>query len=187
MNTLQRIKRDPSYGSSINEMQSFVPLPESTASFSQPQSEPNEQLHTETDSLLGPSSIKKPTSVFDFGSLLLENKGTVARDHLASERTFLAWLRTSLSLASAGVAVAQLLKLGSKGDSEILLPKMSKALGLCFMSIAIITMCIGTFRYFVIQRLLTTNEFPASRFGVGLLFLSVMLISITIFVIVMTL
>jgi uncharacterized membrane protein YidH (DUF202 family) len=36
-------------------------------------------------------------------SLTLQNKGSVARDHLASERTFLAYVRTSLSFASAGV------------------------------------------------------------------------------------
>lgn len=35
--------------------------------------------------------------------LQLQNVGSVARDHLANERTFLAWLRTSLSLASIGV------------------------------------------------------------------------------------
>ena len=36
-------------------------------------------------------------------SATLENTGSVARDHLASERTFLAYVRTSLAVASAGV------------------------------------------------------------------------------------
>ncbi|CEQ40094.1 SPOSA6832_01661, partial [Sporobolomyces salmonicolor] len=43
----------------------------------------------------------------------LENKGSVARDHLAGERTFLAWLRSSLSLASIGIAITQLFRLPS--------------------------------------------------------------------------
>jgi len=36
-------------------------------------------------------------------SLVLENTGSVARDHLASERTWLAYVRTSLAIASTGV------------------------------------------------------------------------------------
>lgn len=36
-------------------------------------------------------------------NLTLVNRGSVARDHLASERTFLAYVRTSLGLSSAGV------------------------------------------------------------------------------------
>lgn len=36
-------------------------------------------------------------------SLSLQNSGSVARDHLALERTFLAYMRTSLAIASAGV------------------------------------------------------------------------------------
>lgn len=45
-------------------------------------------------------------------TMILENSGSVARDHLASERTFLAYVRTSLTIASTGVgASAQLFSL----------------------------------------------------------------------------
>lgn len=39
-------------------------------------------------------------------TLTLENSGSVARDHLASERTFLAYVRTSLTIASTGVGTS---------------------------------------------------------------------------------
>jgi len=42
-------------------------------------------------------------SVVNGVELRLLNNGSVARDHLASERTYLAYVRTSLGLASAGV------------------------------------------------------------------------------------
>ncbi|GAA5801251.1 hypothetical protein HPULCUR_006696 [Helicostylum pulchrum] len=43
-------------------------------------------------------------------SFMLENKAATARDHLANERTFLAWLRTSLSLITVGVGKIALTK-----------------------------------------------------------------------------
>ena len=49
----------------------------------------------------------------NYRSISLENKGSVARDHLALERTFLAWLRTSLAFASIGVAITQLFRLNT--------------------------------------------------------------------------
>ena len=42
-----------------------------------------------------------------------------ARFTLANERTFLAWIRTSLALVAAGLAVEQLLEFGSHADRLI--------------------------------------------------------------------
>ncbi|KEF57504.1 uncharacterized protein A1O9_05421 [Exophiala aquamarina CBS 119918] len=53
-----------------------------------------------------------------YGSVSLENKGSVARDHLALERTFLAWLRTSLAFASIGIAITQLFRLNTNLQSR---------------------------------------------------------------------
>jgi len=53
-----------------------------------------------------------------YGSVSLENKGSVARDHLALERTFLAWLRTSLAFASIGIAITQLFRLNTNIQSH---------------------------------------------------------------------
>lgn len=68
------------------------------------------------------SETKEKTSWFKqvaekYGSISLENKGSVARDHLALERTFLAWLRTSLAFASIGIAVTQLFRLNTSISS----------------------------------------------------------------------
>lgn len=70
----------------------------------------------------GASETKKKNSWFKqvaekYGSVSLENKGSVARDHLALERTFLAWLRTSLAFASIGIAVTQLFRLNTSIQS----------------------------------------------------------------------
>jgi uncharacterized membrane protein YidH (DUF202 family) len=80
-------------------------------------SDPRSQ--TGTSSSESPEHDKEPSTswwrglVEKYGSVSLENKGSVARDHLALERTFLAWLRTSLAFASIGIAVTQLFRLNT--------------------------------------------------------------------------
>ncbi|CAG8473008.1 9830_t:CDS:2 [Dentiscutata erythropus] len=91
-------------------------------------------------------------------SLVLENKASVARDHLANERTFLAWLRMSLSFISIGIAITQsILKLDSNKDDEA-----SKRLGIAFIGFGIIFLGLGLFRYFNFQKLMTQDCFSNS-------------------------
>ena len=81
---------------------------------------------------------------------------------LSSERTFLAWLRTSLAFASIGVAITQLFRLNTTiNEREGLVPanpegtyrlrQVGKPLGATFLGIAIVILVVGGRRYFESQ------------------------------------
>lgn len=118
----------------------------------------------------------------------LENKGSVARDHLALERTFLAWLRTSLAFASIGIAITQLFRLSNAGnlhqsgtDSSSPLDDMQtagaterlrnlgKPLGTTFIAVAILILLVGFHRFVESQYWIIRGKFPASRGSVILI------------------
>jgi len=54
------------------------------------------------------------------------NTGSVARDHLASERTFLAWIRTGLGFVALGIAVERFSQLDLENLIDHLLPDHAK-------------------------------------------------------------
>ncbi|RLV95388.1 40S ribosomal protein S30-B [Spathaspora sp. JA1] len=119
-------------------------------------------------------------------SQILENKGSVARDHMANERTFLAWLRTSLAFITIGIGVTQLLRMdGSNSTAKLKIVvdkpvtfKFGKTIGSIFIIIGILSLVFGCQRYFEVQYMLTRDKYPAARLGIiGLL---VLVFSITL-------
>lgn len=109
---------------------------------------------------------------------------------LWAERTFLAWLRTSLSFASIGVAITQLFRLNtslsdaekaSDNSSAHTLRHLGKPLGGVFLGISILILFLGYHRYFQAQQWIIKGKFPASRgtvILVSLLALGLMILSL---------
>ncbi|KAI9733158.1 MAG: hypothetical protein M1818_007276 [Claussenomyces sp. TS43310] len=120
-----------------------------------------------------------------YGSIELENKASVARDHLALERTYLAWLRTSLAFASIGIAITQLFRLNTatagseNAGSYKKLRQMGKPLGATFLGISIIVLFLGFHRYFESQQWIIKGKFPASRGSIALVSLVAFALMVT--------
>ena len=76
-------------------------------------------------------------------SMTLENSGSVARDHLASERTFLAYVRTSIGCSTMGVGTSR------------------KVISLCFACLIWVT--LPSTALVQLFSLTTTNSTPKIR------------------------
>ncbi|KAJ4296041.1 superkiller [Collariella sp. IMI 366227] len=85
------------------------------------------------------------------------------------ERTFLAWLRTSLAFASIGIAITQLFRLNTSlsedGDTKHAekLRHLGKPLGTTFLAVSILILLLGYNRYLQGQYWVIKGKFPASR------------------------
>lgn len=78
--------------------------------------------------------------------IIIKNEGSTARDHLANERTYLAWMRTSLSLIGASIALL-------KWDAtEVVSAYLIGILGL-------IVLLSSTYRYFRVMQFLELGTF----------------------------
>ncbi|KAJ7653394.1 hypothetical protein B0H17DRAFT_897096, partial [Mycena rosella] len=114
-------------------------------------------------------------------TLMLENCGSVARDHLASERTFLAYVRTSLAIVSAGnillinrTALAQLLTLSEGLKNQVFthlkpFENYGRPLAVASILLGLYVLLVGTSRYFAVQTALPRGMFPVARFRLGVI------------------
>lgn len=93
-----------------------------------------------------------------------------ASDHLANERTFLAWIRTSIALMGFGFVVVKfslfVRQLSLAVGSHAVAPAkgFSGIIGLCLVAIGALTALIGYLRYKRIEKQLLNQAFyPQSR------------------------
>jgi len=106
-------------------------------------------------------------------AISIANTGSVARDHLANERTFLAWTRTVLGFIALGVAL-------EKFDVMMALPspllpferEQTRASAVVLVGSGSGCLVHGTLRYFSIVRLLQKGLFRPNIAGVTLVALT---------------
>jgi len=87
---------------------------------------------------------------------IVENRESAARDHLANERTFLAWVRTALGLIGLGVVLERLVAGGQR------LGVVAGVAFICFGGLALIYAVI---RYLRVARHLERGTFPVGIRG----------------------
>lgn len=133
-------------------------------------------------------------SRFPWKTPVFKNTGSTARDHLASERTFLAWIRTGLGFMALGIGIEcfsqldlrELLKplrppqqggrdpKADQAEIEYMLEKeQSQYLVGTLMALGSGSIVYGTSRYFSNLKLLERGLFKPSYHGSALLAASV--------------
>ncbi len=86
-----------------------------------------------------------------------------ASDHLANERTFLAWIRTSISIivfgfvvAKFGITLREFLRMQGNAQHE---SGMSLAIGVGFMAMGILMAVVALMRYRTTMKRLDADDF----------------------------
>ncbi len=100
---------------------------------------------------------------------VVENLASTARDHLANERTFLAWVRTALGLVGLGVVIERWVAGGER---------LGLLAGLAFISFGGLSLIYAVGRYLWVAKNLERGLFPVAIRGpvvvaIGALFVTV--------------
>lgn len=109
--------------------------------------------------------LSKPIEVFKPIEASTEKLGrrnsSRVRDHLANERTYLAWMRSAIALMGFGVVIVRL-----RAFHPPLLPHPGTGwkLGLVFSLVGLVTVLLSTGHYFAVRRDIDEDTYePADR------------------------
>jgi putative membrane protein len=111
-----------------------------------------------------------------------------ATEYLANERTFLAWIRTSIAIISLGFVVAKfsvwLRELAARLDPQMQAPRAGASLpiGVTLMALGSVLAILAAWRYHVVNRDIERGEVKADRGLVVLVTLMVTLLSVSMIV-----
>lgn len=103
-----------------------------------------------------------------------ESNSARVREHLANERTYLAWMRTAISLIGLGVVIARL---------RYLLPAHSGhgyswKLGLVFSLVGLLTVFLSTWQYFFVLDTIERSVYQPNRSWIIFFSAAVILLSV---------
>jgi putative membrane protein len=83
------------------------------------------------------------------------------RDHLANERTYLAWMRSAIALLGFGVVIVRLRQFQIP---QVHRPGMGWKLGLLFSLVGLVTVLLSTFYYFLVRHDIDNDTYePSTR------------------------
>ncbi|KAK0661044.1 hypothetical protein DIS24_g2919 [Lasiodiplodia hormozganensis] len=105
------------------------------------------------------------------------------RDHLALERTFLGYLRTSIALSMAGVMIAQLLRLqhAPNPDPHYGYHALGKPLAAVFITAAIAMVLLGAFRFWRQQNAIVRGKVFAGGWEILTIMIGSTILTTTVF------
>lgn len=95
------------------------------------------------------------------------------RDHLANERTYLAWMRTAIALMGFGVLIARIRLF----QTSVSFPSGNGwKMGLSFSTVGLITVLLSTRHYFAIRHDIDEDTYEPTDRWVSLFSLSILLL-----------
>ncbi len=109
----------------------------------------------------------------------IQNKPAGIADHLSNERTFLAWIRTSIALMGFGFVIVKFALFIRQLSVALDAPLQHKAkgysamIGVTMVALGAIMAVLAYFRYLKVERQLNTGSYKPSKWLLALMALSI--------------